>query len=132
MKFTSLVAGVAAAVVLSITPVLAQTPAPNPGPIRLDASQIVPLAPGVDGAGTVTATFTNVGPVAAVDVLFGVMRDGNLVTAIHDKGKFSPKATITHIYSFLVYGKGFTLEVISVKLADGTEWDSPDAAQAFP
>jgi hypothetical protein len=128
MKFTSLATTLITVLLLAWTPGFAAAQTQDTGPIRIDSSQIVPLAADITGSGTVTVSFTNVGKLTATQVVFGISHGDDLVDAITDAGKFSPKASITHIYSFLVYGssKSFDLKVLSVTFADGSRWDGAE------
>jgi hypothetical protein len=128
MKFGSLVALVTATLLLVTVPAFAAgpdaAPTPDAGPIRLDATQVVPILPGIDNGGYTMVTFTDTGKSAAKSITFGLVRNGYLSTTIVDKGTFSPNVTITHQFRTVIYDNGYHVAVVEAQFADGTSWEN--------
>ncbi len=83
---------------------------------------------------SLTVEFVDNRPVAATEVVFGLVARGALVARTKDVGTFSPGVAITHTYG--ISGQVFPLRtsfprctVLRAKFSDGIVWNNPHPPQ---
>jgi hypothetical protein len=86
--------------------------------------------PPVPGSPTLAIEYTNVSPVAAKVVDFGLVARGSLIAEVRDVGTFSPNVEIKHEFGLSpnVFPIGSALVrcvPLYVEYVDGTHWTNP-------
>jgi hypothetical protein len=124
-------AAIVAGAVLAVVPGLGAAAAPSPYNTITLQSYRFDVAGGSDGVaavyhGHVYVTFRNDGEVPATAVTFEIVNAGEGAGRIEDVGTFVKGARIEHAFHWTREGE--TLRVAQVRYADGTTWDSDDAA----
>jgi hypothetical protein len=130
MKFKSLGAALAGAVILSSAPLLASAANSQTGPIHIDNVQVwAPEDTSSAGValvypGSVKIAFTNNSNSPATDVVFALLSNGSVATRINDVGSFANGVTISHEFA----NENASIQDVAVaqaKFADGTVWNNP-------
>jgi hypothetical protein len=127
LNITSAIAALAATVLLTGAPALSDT-ASGDAPILIKSAVVVPQIPGTNDGGYIDITFTNERSVAATAVIFAVMDGGLPQQFIHDNGKFSPNAAISHTYGTTLTNRNDPVIVVQATFADGSSWNDPSVA----
>lgn len=131
MNFKSFAVIVGGALLLSVSPALADTTLAQAGPIHIDGAKVYPIdntnTSGnlVATPGSVNISFTNDQNAPATRVAFVLLSNGAIIDRTDDVGTFSKGVTISYSFPAERYRAIQQIAVAKATFADGTVWHNP-------
>jgi hypothetical protein len=117
---------------LAVAPAVGSAATLATAPIAIDNVQLYSSSDDTPDTPSLRVTYTNNGPVAASDVVFVLVNNGQIVDSYEDSGTFSSGVAIQDTFVGPSPDNGAQLAVDYARFADGSVWINPAVAGLAP